>query len=452
MTTPLLDPARPYHYSPPPTAPLESTGDAPAAWSPRRRVGFRFVFAYLVLYNLPFPLGTNLATSQLAGWYTEIWNWVIPWFGAQVLLLAKPITIFPSGSGDKTYDYVQLFLFVLLAAVITIVWSLLDKKRLAYPELAGALRIYIRYSLAFSLLGYGAFKVIKTQFPDASLARLVEPFGEFSPMGVVWAWMGASYAYNVFAGIAEMGSGFLLFFRRTVTLGALASIAVLLNVVMINFAYDVPVKLYSSHLLLMAVFLLAPDLKRFLNAFYFNRAIPPANLGAWPATREYRIQLGVLKTAFVALGVLSPLWDSWKISKQYGSTASRPALYGIWEVDSFLRGRESIPPLVGDSVRWRRMVVSYPGFLSVRLLNDSTRGYRAQTDSVKHTLVLTTSKDTAAKFPFSYAQSGPHNEQLELDGVLRGDSLHIRLHRVDETKFLLVSRGYHWIDELPFNR
>jgi hypothetical protein len=104
-------------------------------------------------------------------------------------------------------------------------------------------------------------------------------------MGVVWAWMGASYAYNVFAGIAEMGSGFLLFFRRTVTLGALASIAVLLNVVMINFAYDVPVKLYSSHLLLMAVFLLAPDLKRFLNACYFNRAIPPANLGAWPAAR-----------------------------------------------------------------------------------------------------------------------------------------------------------------------
>jgi hypothetical protein len=98
------------------------------------------------------------------------------------------------------------------------------------------------------------------------------------------------------------------------------------------------------------------------------------------------------------------------------------------------------------------MVVSYPGFLSVRLLNDSTRSYRAETDSVKHTLVLATTKDTAAKFPFSYARSGPHNEQLQLDGVLRGDSLHIRLRRVDETSFLLVSRGYHWINELPFNR
>jgi hypothetical protein len=457
MTMPVLDPARPpsyssesSHFAPPRTD--TRAEDASPTWSPAKRVGFRFVFAYLALYNLPFPIGTIPFTGKLEGWYTAVWNAVTPWFGAHVLHLAKPITIFPSGSGDKTYDYVQLLVFLLLAASATVLWSLLDSKRKSYPRLAEGLRVYIRYSLAFALLGYGSYKVIKTQFPDASLDRLIEPFGELSPMGVVWAWMGASYAYNVFAGLAEMGSGFLLFFRRTVTLGALAGIAVLLNIVMINFAYDVPVKLYSSHLLLMAVFLLAHDFKRFVDAFYFNRAIPAADLGGRSSARARRIQLGVLKTAFVALGVLSPLWDSWKNSKVFGANAPHPALYGIWEVDSFARGRDAIPALVGDSVRWRRMVVNYSGFLSVRLLNDSTRGYRAHTDSVEHTLVLSTNKDTATKFPFSYVRNGPANEKLRLDGVLRGDSLHIRLHRVDETKFLLVSRGYHWINELPFNR
>jgi hypothetical protein len=49
-------------------------------------------------------------------------------------------------------------------------------------------------------------------------------------------------------------------------------------------------------------------------------------------------------------------------------------------------------------------------------------------------------------------RSGAHNEQLQLDGLLGADSLHVRLHRIDETKFLLLSRGYHWINELPFNR
>ena len=33
-----------------------------------------------------------------------------------------------------------------------------------------------------------------------------------------------------------------------------------------------------------------------------------------------------------------------------------------------------------------------------------------------------------------------------------GDSLHMQLRRVDHTKFLLVSRGYRWINEFPFNR
>lgn len=47
----------------------------------------------------------------------------------------------------------------------------------------------------------------------------------------------------------------------------------------------------------------------------------------------------------------------------------------------------------------------------------------------------------------------------EVDSFVRGhDEGHAgavalpRLHRLDETKFLLVSRGYHWINEFPLNR
>ena len=449
MTTQLLDSVGEVSYTretttatPPPRPP----------WTVRQRVGFRFVFSYLVLYNLPFPLGTIPFTGKLQGWYGSIWNAIVPWFGAHILHLAKPITIFPSGSGDKTYDYVQLVIFLLVAVVATIVWSVVDKRRTAYPRLSHFLRVYIRYALGFTMLSYGAYKVIKTQFPDPALSTLLEPFGDFSPMGVIWSWMGVSYAYNVFAGLAEMGSGFLLFFKRTTALGALATMAVLSNVVAINFAYDVPVKLFSSHLFLMALFLLWPDLDRLLSVFVFNRATRAADLGPVVSGRAHRIQVGLIKTAFVALGVLSPLWESYKSSRVFGANAPRPPLYGIWEVDSFVRGHDAIAPLVGDSVRWRRMIVNYPGFLSVRLLNDSTRGYRAQTDSVRHTLLLSTRKDSTTKFPFTYARGGAHNEQLQLEGVLGQDSLHLRLHRVDETKFLLLSRGYHWINELPFNR
>ena len=407
------------------------------------------MFAYLVLYNFPFPIGALPLTDPARAWYDKLWHVVVPWFAAHVLHLPKPITIFSNGSGDTTYDYVLVLLFVLLAATATLVWSLLDRRATPQPRLAFGLRVYVRYVLAYALLSYGAFKVIQTQFPYPPLDRLVEPYGEFSPMGVIWSWMGISYAYNLFAGLAEMVSGFLLFFRRTVMLGGLLAIAVMSNVVMINFAFDVPVKLYSSHLLLMAVFLVAPDARRLVDACVLNRGMTSAELGAAFDTRRMHIAGMVAKTLLVLAGVIGPLWTSRSFSRQI---AVRPPLYGIWEVDSFVRGRDALPALVGDSVRWRRFVVSYPGGASVRLLNDSTRGYRVTADTVKHTLVLSSRRDSSFKLALAYARGGARNDSLRLDGMLNGDSLHVRLHRLDENRFLLVNRGYHWINEFPLNR
>jgi hypothetical protein len=50
---------------------------------------------------------------------------------------------------------------------------------------------------------------------------------------------------------------------------------VLADIVALNFCYDVPVKLYSSHLLPMAVFLGTPDLRRLLNLMVWNRPTAP---------------------------------------------------------------------------------------------------------------------------------------------------------------------------------
>ena len=76
--------------------------------------------------------------------------------------------------------------------------------------------------------------------------------------------------------MCEVLGGVSLIFRRTATLGALISFAVLLNVMVLNYCYDVPVKLYSTNLVLMAAFLAAPDFRRLLDFFVFNpRRRPP---------------------------------------------------------------------------------------------------------------------------------------------------------------------------------
>ena len=67
-------------------------------------------------------------------------------------------------------------------------------------------------------------------------------------------------------GFAEIIPGLLLLFRRTVVLGALLAIAVITHIVLVNFSFDIPVKLFSSHLLVFSLVILSPfavDIFRF---------------------------------------------------------------------------------------------------------------------------------------------------------------------------------------------
>ena len=43
-------------------------------------------------------------------------------------------------------------------------------------------------------------------------------------------------------------------------------------------------------------------------------------------------------------------------------------------------------------------------------------------------------------------------DSLVLDGMLDGRLVHLELKAVDLNTFLLNSRGFHWIQEVPFNR
>jgi hypothetical protein len=246
-----------------------------------------------------------------------------------------------------------------------------------------------------------------------------------------------------------MVGGALLFFRRTTMLGAAILIAVLSNVVMLNYAFDVPVKLYSTNLLLMAVFLLTPELRRLTDLFLLNRTVHPASLGATATSPRWKRGRLVLKPILVAAGIGLPLYQSYDGWKQYGEGAPKPALHGIWEVQQFVRNRDTIPALLGDSARWRRFLVN-ASYVSLQTMTDSIKRYRYQNDSAHARMTITSFNDSTKHRTFAYTRESP--TQLRFDGLWGTDSLHVRMRRIDEKTFLLLSRGYHWINEFPFNR
>ena len=350
-----------------------------------------------------------------------------------------------------TLDYIQNLLFVVFAAVAALVWSLADRRRKAYRGLDSWLRLAVRYKLAFTMFTYGFAKVFPLQFQPPGFQKLIEPFGDFSPMGVLWSFMGASMAYTIFAGMCELAGGALLLFRRTATLGAMVSFAVLLNIALLNFCYDTPVKLYSTNLVLMAIFLAAPDLRRLLDFLVLNRVVEPADLSAPRLGRRWmRAGAMAFQVLFVGHFIYGEIDGGWSGFRETYINPKRPPLYGLYDVEGFSRNGQELPPLTSDAARWKKVSIQYAGYLSIRLMDDSLKGYSAEYDAARNTVALSAAGNKSSKSTLAYAR--PDADRVVLQGTLGSDAVAIRLRRIYTSKFLLVNRGFHWINELPFNR
>lgn len=427
----------------PQTVPAE----VPVAWSAGKRLLFRFVCAYFFLYIFPFPLYYLPFLERPLQAYQDLWTALVSWVGSHVFQVQ--ITVQPNGSGDTTYSYMQMFCMVMLAALAALVWTLVDRRRAHYTRLEEWLRVYVRFSLAAAMVTYGGFKIIPSQFPAPTLDRLLQPFGDASPMGLLWTFMGASKPYEIFSGAAEMLAGLLLIARRTAMLGALVAIAVLANIVMLNFCYDVPVKLYSSHLLLMAIFLALPDLRRLADFFVFNRPVQPrvhARLFRRPWLHRGALAFRTVLILGIAGYIMYGAYQTQSVPKSQ--------LRGIWNVEDFVVDGQARPPLVTDESRWWRVVFDDPApsrsIFAIQRMDQSRQRFDLKMDPKKRTLELAKRDDPKWKSTLSYQQLGP--DLLALEGTVDGQRVRAQVRRMKDSQFRLIDRGFHWINEYPFNK
>jgi hypothetical protein len=422
-----------------------------AVWGMAQRIAFRFVFVYLVLYCLPFPLDyLNLApTDWLAELYIRAQHALTPWVGSHVLHLARPIVYQPTGSGDTMADYVWALCLLALAGLATLAWTLLDRRRREHRGLHRWLRIYVRYWLAWILLSYGMSKVIQLQMPTPMADRLEEPLGQFSPMGLLWTFMGYSTAYECFAGAMEVLGGVLLFFRRTATLGALFTVAVIGNVVLLNFCYDVPVKLFSLHLLLAALFLAAPDARRLACVLVLNRPAAPVRFEPYWRARWARIAQLVLKTAIVGYALYSSTSQSVEGYRAMHPTGPDvPPLFGVYQVEEFVRNGKPVPAVATEESRWLQIGARSRGYVAIKLMAGPKQVYNV---SFAKSAVTFTSLGTQDRIGvFTWSRPAPLH--VVLQGTWSKLPLAVRLRELPVGNYPLMKRGFHWIQELPFNR
>jgi hypothetical protein len=432
--------------------------ESPAIWSLSKRIGFRFLFSFLLLTIVePFGLFGHLTSLGGIG---EQWESLVKWIGLRLFHLK--ITVLPNGSGDTTFNYIELVCWVGLSVGITVLWTLLDRKRKAYVYLANLMRLMVRGYLALAMLSYGINKLVPLQFGSLRLAEMVQPIGEQSPMGLLWRFMAASPAYTMFTGFAEVLSAYLLLFRRTTMLGALLCAGVMAHVVALNFCYDVPVKLFSLRLFLLSLLLLTPDWKRLWQFFILHH---PIELKTFPPRFESRganIAALVLKATLLVLYPVMVIFNTMPIWLPKLTGAPKAPLHGIWLVDEFKQGAQVLPPLAKEKQRWNHLIIenahfpdsdaSIIGVITPMAELSKARWLQCKLDEAKYTLTLTpfdNQKDPLPSAVLTFAQPKP--DQLVLIGTCDGKSVEVKLHRIPESKFPLISRGFHWINESPFS-
>jgi uncharacterized membrane protein YphA (DoxX/SURF4 family) len=430
-------------------------GAKPRKWTLAERIGFRFLFAYLLLFFFPFPSGL-VNPAWLGGLFDNFWERVVPWFSNTFLHIG--VAHVNNGSGDTTYDYLRILCMVLLAIMATVIWSILDRRRDNYRTLHSWARIWLRYALALCMLTFGAVKILMIQFESPGYGRLIQPLGQLSPMALLWVFMGFSKSYTCFTGVMEVIGGLLLFFRRTTTLGALMVAGAMANVLMLNMSYDVPVKLGSLHILGLALVLLAPDMRRLLDFFVLNRPTTSASLGPRLASRSLNRGSMAIKILVICALLTYLSWDAYKTHRKHLATIlSNPtAPEGWYRIVSIRKDGKEVPALTLNEFRWKTFSLR-GSLIGLRAVDGSLHRFKAEGDPIQGPVDLYPVNDkyerimdspSVGSLRLNVAEHG----QASVKGIFEGHDFEAAMQRENPADFPLMSRGFHWISESPYFR
>jgi hypothetical protein len=94
--------------------------------------------------------------------------------------------------------------------------------------------------------------------------------------------------------------------------------------------------------------------------------------------------------------------------------------------------------------------ISFTNFAAIKMMNDSLKNFSFTPDTLKKTVQIFSYRDTVHKSMLAYYY--PDSSHLVFHGKLKNDSVYIVMQKLDLNKIPLINRGFHWINEYPYNR
>ena len=268
--------------------------------------------------------------------------------------------------------------------------------------------------------------------PWPTTATMLSNFGQLSRFHVLWRFMGVSPGYMILTGGAEILAGLLLFSRRTLVLGYLLLFGIMVNVVALNWFYNVPVKMFSAQLMVYDLFLLTPYYQELIQ-FFFMGDVKKTTIRHFTFNTPWKKHsitgtLVIIPLLFIVLIFIGAL-------KRYDNDAADRKSEKMYDVVTFI-AKDTLPPLTTDTLRWKRLLMRGNHAIVCSMTDDQDH-YDYDIDSIKKTITLhdNPNKKTWKVFNYSY----PAKDKFQLIGKWKGRDINVLMKSTP-------------IDSLPLNK
>ena len=307
------------------------------------------------------------------------------------VLFSKPIAFiqmlfFPQAlrSIDFSSDTIALNLLLLLLFLLAIVSVfLLHFLKIKTDNMVLISRVISSYYIVFILIIYGFDKVFKAQFylPEPNI--LYTSFGNLSKDILYWSTLGTSRFYSISMGIIEIVTAILILFKRTRILGLLISIGVFVNIILINFGFDISVKTFSIFLLLVTLFSVYPNLKMLINFLVFQKReqLMPTNQEII-SNPFLKIWIKFIVVGLLFLQILFPYFQSQNFNDDL---QVRPFLHGAYQVNQIIVKTDTLKT---TDFPIHKIFIHRNNYIIFQGKNNVITDYHFEMDSIKKQLLL----------------------------------------------------------------
>lgn len=184
---------------------------------------------------------------------------------------------------------------------------------------------FCRYFSATMILIYAFAKIIGTQF-ESSPITYDTPIGELNGMDLAWFYFGYSYPFAVFIALSQITSSVLLLFRKTVRLGSILFLCIMVNIIAVDIAFkvDFDALIMAIILLIMGLFLFFSEFKSYIKYFINEPSLfHKENMPNW-VLKIYKLKFIYIAVVFIGLFIL--------LLKVKNTELKQNEFYGSWQL------------------------------------------------------------------------------------------------------------------------